>query len=119
MINIKINKNFNLNKIDIWKIMKIWLYNSSEEAIEVAREFAPYQTWKLKQSIGRMPANINENTRKVVVWPRKVEYAQLREFVNRKNPNKRFYMKKTFYRLPFIVKTEFNKAIEIILKKYV
>jgi hypothetical protein len=119
MINVKIKTDFNLPKNLVWEITKIGLYNTSEEAIAQAREFAPYKTWKLKQSIGRMPANITTNTRKVVIWPRKVKYAILREYYNNKNPNRRFYMKRTYKKIPDIAKIEFNNALKIILKKYV
>jgi hypothetical protein len=119
MINIKIKTDFQLPKNIAWKVIQVWLYNTSETAIEQAREFAPYKTWRLKASIWRMPANVTENTRKIVVWPRKIKYAIIREYINYKNPDRRFYMKKTYKKIPDIAKIEFNTALKIILKKYV
>lgn len=119
MSSIIIKSNFDLNKLSpdlIWEITEIWLYNSSELAIKQAREFAPYKTWRLKAWIWREPAMIWKKTKKVMVWPRKIDYAITREFNNRKNPDKKFYMKKTWEKLDTIVENEFEKAVNIVLK---
>lgn len=120
MTSIKIKSNFDFSKISgnlVWEITKIWLFNSSEEAIDRAREKAPYQKGILKKSIAREPMNISKSTKKVLVWPRKVAYAVPREFENFKNPDRKYYMKKTFQELPNFVEQEFNKATEIVLKR--
>lgn len=120
MTNIAIKTNFNINNLNwnlVDEIVKIWLYNSSENAIETAREKAPYLTWKLKQSIWRDPALISKWVKKVIIWPRKVSYAVVREFINRKNPDKKFYMKRTYEDIPNMIEKEFWKAVDIVFKK--
>lgn len=119
MSSITIKSNFDLNKLSpelVWEITEIGLYNSSELAIWEAREFAPYKTWRLKAWIWREPSIIWKKTKKVIVWPRKIDYAVLREFSNRKNPDKKFYMKKTWEKIPELVEKEFEKAVNIVLK---
>ena len=115
---IKVNKNFKIPEKIYGEINKIWLYNSSEEAIDRAREKAPYLTWRLKAWIWREPAIVTNTTPRVIIWPRKIEYAIKREFSNKKNPQRRFYMKRTYDELPSVVYDEFNNATQIILKKY-
>ena len=120
MTSIKIKSSFDFKNLSgdlVWEITKIWLFNSSEDAIEQAREKAPYETGKLKQSISREPQNVTQSTRKVLVWPRKVVYAQRREYENFKNPDRKFYMKKTFQALPNTIEENFNNAVKIVLKK--
>jgi hypothetical protein len=46
----------------------------------------------------------------------KVVYAKRREFENKKNPHKKFYMKKTYEVAPEIVQKEFEKAVERVIK---
>lgn len=107
----------NINEDLVWEINKIWLFNSSEDAIQSAQEKAPYETGTLKKSIGREPSVVSTRTKKVTVWPRKVEYAQRREYENFKNPDRKFYMKRTFNELPRLVKDNYDKAVKIVFKK--
>jgi len=44
-------------------------------------------------------------------------YAKRREFENKKNPHKKFYMKRTYDTAPQVIEREFKKALEIIFKK--
>lgn len=101
----------------VWEIWKIWLFNTSEKVVEMAQEKAPYDTGTLKKSIWRFPANITTRTRKVNVWPREIEYAKRREYENNKNPDRKFYMKKTKKEVPRIAKEEFENATKIVLKR--
>lgn len=43
-------------------------------------------------------------------------YAIIREFVNKKNPHRRFYMKRAFEKADIIAKKEFENAVKIVLK---
>lgn len=107
----------NISSDIVWDITKIGLYNTSEEAVKKSQQKAPYETGTLKKSIWRFPANITTRTRKVNVWPRKVEYAQRREYENFKNPDRKFYMKRTGKEIPRIAKEEFEWATKIVLKR--
>ncbi len=113
-INVKVN--VNLDKLDMWKINQIWLVNSTQRLVKMARENAPYDTWTLKKSIGAEPGNITKQTTEARVWSRKVVYAVRREFENRKNPSRRFYMKRTYEQAESIVKEEFEGAVAIVIK---
>ena len=120
MTSIKIKSSFDFKNLSgdlVWEITKIWLFNSSEDAIEQAREKAPNDKWRLKASISREPMSITKKTKKVVVWPRKIKYARRREYENFKNPDRKFYMKKTFQALPNTIEENFNNAVKIVLKK--
>jgi hypothetical protein len=44
-------------------------------------------------------------------------YAQRREYENFKNPDRKFYMKKTFQALPNTVEKNFDDAVKIVLKR--
>lgn len=97
------------------KVNKIGLYNSAKRIAAIAQKNAPYETGKLKQSIGMHPQTISEGTGVVRVGSRKVIYSLRREYENRKNPDRKFYMKKTFQVSSPIVKEEFTKATRIVL----
>lgn len=114
-MQITVRTNINLPDDMVGKINQIWLVNSTQMIIRQARENAPYDTGKLKQSINKEPNNITTSTDEVRVWPRKVVYSVKREFVNKKNPHRKFYMKRTHDSSPPIVKEEFEKAVKIII----
>lgn len=117
-ITIKLGKGLkNISSDIVWDITKIGLFNTSEDAIKKAQEKAPYDTGTLKKSIWRFPANITTRTRKVNVWPREVVYAERREYENNKNPDRKFYMKRTGKEIPSIAKEEFEGAVKIVLKR--
>lgn len=113
-ISVKVNLNF--DNVDIDKINQIGLFNSANAIKTQAQENAPYQTGKLRQSINIDPTVIKKWQTKVRIWPRKVVYAIIREFVNKKNPHKRFYMKRAFASADVITKKEFENAVVIILR---
>lgn len=115
-MDIKIKVNFDIRKLDVWEINKIGLFNASEKLIKQAQELAPYETGTLKKSIARDPQNITKTTKQVAIGPRDVVYAVRREFENYKNPDRKFYMKKTWEKWDSIVKTEFEKAVAIVIK---
>lgn len=108
--------NVDLSKLDIGKINQIGLVNASQALVKIARENAPYETGTLKKSIGAEPNAITTNTKQTRVGPRKVVYAVRREYENKKNPHKKFYMKRTADVAEKIVKQEFQHAVEIVAR---
>ena len=116
-MKIIIKTNIDLEKIDIWKVSQVWFYNSGQKIQRQAQANAPYQTGKLKQSIWVDPWIITKDTKSIRIWLRKVIYATIREFYNKKNPDRRFYMKRAFEKAEDIIKEEFNKALKIIVIK--
>lgn len=113
-INVKIN--VNLDNLDINKIHQIGLINSTQIIAKQARENAPIDTWTLKKSISIEPNNITKTTKQARVWSRKVVYALRREFENKKNPHKKFYMKRAYDNAQEIVQKEFEKAVQLVIK---
>jgi hypothetical protein len=114
-INVKVD--FDLNKLDMGKVFQIGLYNSGQKIQRLAQGNAPYLTGKLSQSIGVDPWVITTNTKKINIGPRKVNYAILREFVNFKNPHRKFYMRRAFEKADEIVQNAFEKAVKMIIPK--
>jgi len=104
-----------LDRLNIWKINQIGLTNSGQKLIALAQVNAPYDTGKLKQGIGGEPNNIGIGTKRIRIGPRGIAYAVRREYENRKNPNKRFYMRKTAHQWQDIVRREFEKAVKIVI----
>lgn len=84
--------------------------NSSQELQRIAQANAPYDTGKLKQSIGVEPANISTTTKLVRVGPRRTVYAVRREFENYKNPHKKYYMRRTNDQAQRVVQKQFETA---------
>lgn len=82
----------------------------------LAQENAPYDTGTLKKSIGVEPGNITRQSTETRIGPRKVVYAVRREFENKKNPDRKFYMKRAYQKAEEIVKEEFEKAVGIVIK---
>jgi len=86
MINIKLNsswKDYDLS----WSIKKSLIQSTLIVQWRAVKN-APYVTWNLRRSI----------TTKVkkdewIVWTN-VPYARVREYVNKKNPSRKFYMKR-------------------------
>lgn len=111
-ITVKIN--VNLGELDIGRINQIGLVNSSKKLVKKAQELAPYETGTMKKGIGADPSNITTNTKETRVGPRGIVYAVRREFENKKNPSRKFYMKRTYEGAEKIVKEEFNKAVKIV-----
>ena len=76
---------------------------------------APYKTWNLASSI-----NLVNKTYSWIVWvsSKTAPYAKLREYVNKKNPHKRFYMKRALESSIKEIEDFFNKNIlAYIIKK--
>ena len=116
-MQIIVKTNLNLDKIDIGKVSQIGFYNSGQKLQKQAQANAPYMTGKLKQSIGVDPGVITKSTKSIRIGPRKVVYAVIREFVNKKNPDRKFYMRRTHDVAGDVVKTEFEKAVQIVISK--
>ncbi len=114
-MQLSIKTNLKLSALDMGKICQIWLTNSGQRLTAIAQANAPYETGKLKQSIGVEPNSISKGTRRIRVGPRKVIYAVPREYVNKKNPSKRLYMHRTADVGQEIVKKEFENATKIVI----
>jgi hypothetical protein len=106
-----------LTKLDIGMINQIGLVNATQALVALARENAPYETGTLKKGIGAEPGAITRNTTQARVGPRKIIYAVRREFENKKNPSKKFYMKRTGDQAGRIVQEEFTKAVRLVSLK--
>jgi hypothetical protein len=115
-MRITVKVNFDLTKLDIVRVNQIGLVNGSQALVAIAAKNAPYETGTLSKSIGAQPGAITTGTKSVRVGPRKVKYAVRREFENRKNPSKKFYMKRTADRGEEVVKREFEKAVQIVTR---
>lgn len=113
-IKITAKVNVDLKKLDIGKINQIGLVNATQRLVKIARENAPYETGTLKKSIGTQPGAITRNTKQARLGPRKVVYAVRREYENKKNPHKKFYMERTAKVAQKIVQEEFQHAAEIV-----
>lgn len=113
-INVKVS--VNLDKLDMGRVNQIGLSNSTQILAKQARENAPIDTGTLKKSIGVEPATISTNTTEARVGSRKVVYAIRREFENKKNPGKKFYMKRAYTNAEKIVQDAFNDAVKIVIK---
>lgn len=111
-MEIIVKKNFDLNRLNVRQMIDIGLRNSVRELQAIARENAPIDTGKLKQGIGT-----EQTLNKARVGPRNIPYAFRREHENKKNPHKKFYMKKTYNRGGAVVKKNFETAYQIVSKK--
>ena len=108
---VKVSTNFDLSELDMSKLTTIWLENSTRRIQSIARQNAPYDTGKLKQGIA-----VEKSKDQARVWPRRIPYAVRREFENYKNPQRKFYMKRTHDVAGPIVQSEFDKAFDIVSK---
>lgn len=118
---IKVSTNFDLSDLSIDKMNQIWLHNSLRELQSIARENAPYVTGTLKKGIliewkyeWNNPNSIRLWQKKARVWPAQIPYAVRREFENNKNPQRKFYMKRTHDVAGPIVEKAFNEAFKIV-----
>jgi len=99
----------NMKKYDLdWAIKKS-LTQSSLVVHWKAVKNAPYQTWNLRRSLNW---KIKEDT--AIVWTN-VKYAKIREYVNKKNPSRRFYMKRALESSYNEIKRIFTKNIKNVL----
>lgn len=81
-LNDKVNAVVQIILVDVWN-----------EITNNAKENAPYLTWSLRKSLNQDFSAINKWFA-VVGSP--LDYASLREYSNRKNPQTTFYLKRAF-----------------------
>jgi len=60
---------------------------------------------------------IEEGNGKGRVGPAGIVYAPRREYENKKNPHRKFYMRRAFFSAPAIIEDEFQNAFQIVLNK--
>lgn len=116
-MKITVKTNVNLDRLSIGKINQIGLKNSAQELIKKAADNAPYATGTLSKSIAQDPGAITTTTKKIRVGPRGVVYARRREFENKKNPGKKYYMKRTYLTAQEVVQRAFEDAVKIVISK--
>ena len=73
--------------------VQLILWDIADIVQNSAKINAPYQTWNLRWSITTQRERIKQWI--VVVWS-PVAYARRREFENRKNPQRRFYLQRWY-----------------------
>lgn len=81
-LNDKVNAVVQIILIDVWN-----------EITNNAKENAPYLTWSLRKSLNN---NFNSVSKWFVVVGSPLAYASVREFVNKKNPTRTFYLQRAF-----------------------
>ena len=81
-LNNKVNAVINIILIDVWN-----------EISNNAKENAPYLTWSLRKSLNMDYLTL---TKWYVVVGSPLAYASVREFVNKKNPTRTFYLQRAF-----------------------
>lgn len=86
MINYSITAD--IKQYDLWEAIEKSLIQSTLEVQGKAVRFAPYETWNLRRSIA---TEVKKD--KWIVWTN-VKYARKVEYVNKKNPSRKFYMKR-------------------------
>lgn len=86
MINITV-KGWDITVDISWAIQKS-LHQSTQLVRGKAIQNAPVMTWTLRRSI-----TTEVMTKEATVWTN-VKYAKVREYKNKKNPQRRFYMKR-------------------------
>lgn len=101
----------NIPDYDLWGAIQKAIQQSVLIVQWKAVRNAPYQTWTLRRSITQ-----EVQPDRWVVWTN-VVYAKVREFINKKNPSRRFYMKRAFETSINAINMYFNKAISDYLNK--
>ena len=81
-LNSKVNASVQIMLIDVWQFIQ-----------NRAKENAPYLTWALRRSISNDFNSISKWF--VVVWS-PLAYASVREFVNNKNPQTKYYLERGY-----------------------
>lgn len=87
-----IDKALKLNQ-EVPTAVQLILWDIADIVQNSAKLNAPYQTWNLRSSITTQRERIKQWI--VVVWS-PVAYARRREFENRKNPDRRFYLQRWY-----------------------
>ena len=81
-LNDKVNVTVQIMLMDIWQFI-----------MNRAKENAPYLSWDLKRNISTDFNSISKWF--AVVWS-ELPYASIREFVNKKNPHTKYYLKRWY-----------------------
>lgn len=81
-LNSKINASVQIMLIDVWQYIQ-----------NRAKENAPYLTWALRRSISN---DFSSVSKWLVVVGSPLSYASLREFSNRKNPHRKYYLQRSY-----------------------
>lgn len=93
-IKLKFSKNlqdFLKTWFDINNGIQKWLTQATLLIQNSAKDNAPYDKWNLRRSIGSDYSRIKQGI--VRVWS-DVKYANIREYINNKNPHRKFYFKR-------------------------
>ena len=136
-IDVKIN--FDLDKLQVREVKRIWFKNSGEKIKTQARKYAPKKRYVLQNSIGLFPRFPNGLENEVRVGSRNVKYARIQELGGIIRPRKakvlswteggkRYFAKqvrikpKKYFQKAFedgkdIVPKEFAKAVDIVISK--
>ena len=116
-MKIIVKTNVNLERINIGRVNQIGLLNSTQTLVKRAADNAPYATGTLSKSITADPGAITTTTKKVRVGPRGVVYGKRREYENKKNPHKKYYMRRTYLTAQDVVQKSFEEAVKIVTSK--
>lgn len=116
-MKIKVKTNVNLSSLNIGRVNQIGLINSTQTLVKRAADNAPYATGTLSKSIATDPGAITTNTKKVRVGPRGVVYGKRREYENKRNPHKKYYMRRTYLTAQEVVQKSFEDAVKIVTSK--
>lgn len=81
-LNDNVNASVQVMLIDVWQFIQ-----------NRAKENAPYLTWALRRSISN---DFNAISKWLAVVGSPLKYASLREFVNNKNPQTRYYLERAY-----------------------
>lgn len=81
-----------IDQIDLKNPIQKTLVQAATTVQRSAKRNAPVLTWTLRRSISTDLAEVKNDIAKV--WTN-VPYAKLREYENRKNPRRRFYMRRS------------------------
>ena len=81
-LNDNVNASVQVMLIDVWQFIQ-----------NRAKENAPYLTWALRRSISN---DFNAISKWLAVVGSPLAYASLREFVNNKNPQTKYYLERAY-----------------------
>ena len=81
-LNDKINASVQVILVDVWNFIT-----------NRAKENAPYLTWALRRSINQ---DFNSISKWFAIVGSPLSYASVREFSNRKHPDRKYYLERSF-----------------------
>ena len=114
-MNIKVSSNLQKvmnSRFDLNNVLQKALIQSSLLVQNSAKEFAPYDTWKLRQSI---TTNLSKITQlQAIIWS-PLPYARRRNYENNKNPQTKLYLVTRAYE---VNKSEILRLVWQNLKTY-